>query len=75
MSETCCWCRESTADPVDVGIEHVASAGGRTVYACRTCVKRHGIIPFADHPAGSDGRLRFTAEALRAATVRKARRT
>ncbi|MFB1046758.1 hypothetical protein [Streptomyces chrestomyceticus] len=75
MNETCRWCKGSTAEPVDVGIEHVASAGGRTVYACPACVKRHGIIPFAEHPEGSDGRLRFTAAAMRAAMVRRTRRT
>lgn len=34
MPQICARCEESTSQPVVVAIEHSASVGGRTVYAC-----------------------------------------
>ncbi|MFI0820541.1 hypothetical protein ACH4TX_30740 [Streptomyces sp. NPDC021098] len=37
MPQVCARCQESTSRPVIVAIEHGASGGGRTLYACPDC--------------------------------------
>lgn len=37
-SRICARCDKPTSEPATVAIEHSASAGGRTVYACPACV-------------------------------------
>lgn len=35
--QICARCQQSTVEPVVVGMEHGASIGGRTAYACPGC--------------------------------------
>ncbi|WP_421108784.1 hypothetical protein [Streptomyces sp. NEAU-S77] len=35
--QICARCQQSTDEPVVVGVEHGASVGGRTTYACPGC--------------------------------------
>ncbi|OMI34017.1 hypothetical protein [Streptomyces sparsogenes] len=35
--QICARCDKPTSEPVTVAVEHSASAGGRTVYACPPC--------------------------------------
>ncbi|MET7902632.1 hypothetical protein ABZS86_14600 [Streptomyces sp. NPDC005355] len=35
--QICARCQQSTDEPVIVGMEHGASVGGRTTYACPDC--------------------------------------
>lgn len=35
--QICGRCQQSTDEPVVVGVEHGASVGGRTTYACPDC--------------------------------------
>ncbi|MEU1800126.1 hypothetical protein [Streptomyces sp. NPDC019937] len=37
MPQVCARCQTTTREPVVVAIEHGASVGGRTLYACPTC--------------------------------------
>ncbi|TGB13292.1 hypothetical protein [Streptomyces sp. MZ04] len=62
MTKTCRECGEDTDEPIAVALEHVASTGGRVVYLCQLCRFVLGIVPLDQHPAGSDGRVRYEEE-------------
>lgn len=57
--ETCRECGKETDAPVAVALEHVASTGGHVVLLCPLCRFALGLIPLADHPAGSLGFPRY----------------
>ncbi|MFD7516105.1 hypothetical protein ACFV85_15060 [Streptomyces niveus] len=46
----CSWCRKSDAGLVLVGILVVGP--GWDILACEWCVRRHDLLPLADHPEG-----------------------
>lgn len=57
----CTFCRlQLEADThVTVGYKEAASGPGWPVYACGSCVVAYRVIPLAEHPSDTDGRLRF----------------
>lgn len=48
----CSWCRKSVQGLVVVGIFPSDGGPGWDVHACEWCVRRHDLLPLADHPAG-----------------------
>lgn len=64
MSKICRWCGESTDQPVKVGLEHVASTGGHDLFACPRCRLLWGMLPYDQHPPGSDGRVMYDGNDL-----------
>ncbi|WP_282796623.1 hypothetical protein [Streptomyces sp. CC224B] len=61
MIRICRECDEETGEPIAVALEHTASCGGRVIYLCPPCRFVLGVVPLAEHPEGSDGRVRFEA--------------
>lgn len=59
MIKVCRECDQDTDEPIPVALEHVASGGGRVVYLCPPCLSDLGIVPLYEHPAGTDGSVRY----------------
>lgn len=51
--DACSWCRKSDDGLVVVGVLHSDSGPGWDICACSWCVRRHDLLPLADHPEGS----------------------
>lgn len=49
---------------VCVGFKEGASGPGRPSYACGSCLVAYRVIPLAEHPADTDGCLRFRDRGL-----------
>jgi hypothetical protein len=62
--QICRWCDRSTDEPVKVGLEHVASTGGHDIFACPGCVSLWGLLPYDEHPPGSDGSVMYDGNDL-----------
>ncbi|WP_179858085.1 hypothetical protein [Streptomyces sp. OK228] len=45
-------------------MEHVASTGGHDLFACPGCVSLWGLLPYDQHPPGSDGRVMYDSNDL-----------
>lgn len=59
MNAHCAWCRESTREPVAVGIVGQDNSSGGTTYACPTCRWLNNLVPMADWKTPGDGRPQY----------------
>lgn len=56
---SCAWCGTTEPPLIPVGCIEQGTSAGALVHACRTCCDSRGIVPFADHPADTDGQPRY----------------
>lgn len=53
------WCHYCSKQVEEGAAQLVGDVEGRKTHACAVCVVSYRIIPFDQHPAGSDGRPRY----------------
>lgn len=59
MNAHCAWCRESTREPIPVGIVGQDNSAGGTIHACPICRHLNNLIPMADWKHIGDGRPQY----------------
>ncbi|MCX4912783.1 hypothetical protein [Streptomyces sp. NBC_00687] len=56
----CGWCDRQTDSPVKVA----GKPAGHDVFACPSCRTLWGLLPYEEHPAGSDGSVVYDSRDL-----------